>query len=376
MGINGTSFFTLAPFAPSVNSTEFGETTYEWTAPTTMYDAGLRCEPTYLKPDTYGTYESSWGCNFTEGLNGNTTQSADSISMSTGTKRYSARYASAYKDLASTYYINYCPPDRMHTFYVALQENKRRDSDPPNNVTALFCEPVYYAQDVNATVNSKSNKPIRITPLDSKRELTEDIFNITAFEKQLAYGDSLFPNRSDSFPARDAPMYLAQIADKELYMEASSSNLVGLVVTMGNGPLQDYLDWVTMGKAYANTHRLLFALAMTDVLADGANELKQTEGRKFVTIEAVVLEPVFTYVVEGFLAAVITSALFLLYLSQTRSAMIVSDPSTMASIMSLVANNEALLADFKDLDCCVEGELKAAVREKTYKLFEDCGHIR
>lgn len=368
--------YTLAPFEPSsLDASDLDQVDGEWTAPTTLYSLSLTCEPTILQQDTFSTYNSSWGCKFSVGLDGNLTQDADTLGWSSEVKKYSTLYTNTQNRTFATYHIDYCPPDRNHTFYAAFQENKIKEQDPPNNVTAIFCETKYYAQDVNATVDLVTRRPIRTTILGPQRQLTEDIFNMTSFEEQLLWGGSLFQSRGDFLPAKSTPDYTAQLADTEISFSSNSNDMVGLVNTLNKRLLHEYLDWEILSNSYANTYRLLFARAMADVVSSDMTQSKQAEGTTVIRLEAVILEPVFTYIAEGLLAAVSISALILLYLSLTRSVILTNDPNTIASIMSLVAEDQALLANYKDLDCCAERDLKEAVGKRSYKLVEEQDQI-
>ena len=81
-----------------------------------------------------------------------------------------------------------------------------------------------------------------------------------------------------------------------------------------------------------------------------------------------VLEPVFVYIVEGLLGAVSLIAIAILYLMVTRRKNLHFDPSTMAAVMALVADNEPLLSDFQDFDCCSTDQMTQYLSQKRYKL--------
>jgi len=84
-----------------------------------------------------------------------------------------------------------------------------------------------------------------------------------------------------------------------------------------------------------------------------------------------VLEPVFTYIVEGLLGVVSLATIALLYLSLTRERNLRADPSTIASVMSLVADNQSLLSDLQNMDCCTTEEIEERLRLRRYKLVND-----
>jgi hypothetical protein len=71
-----------------------------------------------------------------------------------------------------------------------------------------------------------------------------------------------------------------------------------------------------MKTAYEAAYRVLFVNAMAEVLATNfTTTTKDSPGWRQVESEAVLLEPVFVYLVEGFLGAVSICALILLYMS-------------------------------------------------------------
>jgi hypothetical protein len=147
--------------------------------------------------------------------------------------------------------------------------------------------------------------------------------------------------------------------------------MVALSVGVGDLPLEDYLDWKTLSGSYADAYRLSFARAMVDVLGTEFQSSQNTTGEVRMTTEAVVLEPVFVYIVEGFLGVVSVTTLALLYLTCTRIRKLRTDPNTIASIMAIVSDNQHLLAEFSELDCCTVDDVRDAVGHKRYKLVYD-----
>jgi hypothetical protein len=75
--------------------------------------------------------------------------------------------------------------------------------------------------------------------------------------------------------------------------------------------------------------------------------------------------------VVGFLAVVSVATIALLVLSLTRRRNLRTDPSTIASIMAIVADNHPLLSDFADLDCCTMEDVQKILGDKRYKLVND-----
>ncbi|KAF2626303.1 hypothetical protein BU25DRAFT_471860 [Macroventuria anomochaeta] len=378
--------YTLAPFRPTTNEGASSESQSTWTATTTMYSLDMYCESAPAIRESRGRstsvqYKSSGGCNVTLGLTGNLTQGSNSNSFYSpllNMKDYTAMYIGYWNNGFADWSLDSsCPSDQNATFYAAFAKNKARAEDSPNNVTAIFCYPGYYQQEVNATVDALTQAPLKVVPIGAKEPLKGGIFNQTSFEEQVGSGSSNYNVRGDTMPGSSMPDYLEKIAQTNVSFQTGSQGggvvqpMVGLALAVSNCLLEEYLDWKVLSKSYADAYRLLFARAMVDILGNGFETSDAIVGIHQYTIQAVILEPVFTYIVEGLLGAISIATSVLLYLSITRKRNLRSDPSTIASVMTLVADNDALLADFEELDCCTLNEVWEALAEKRFRLVDD-----
>jgi hypothetical protein len=116
----------------------------------------------------------------------------------------------------------------------------------------------------------------------------------------------------------------------------------------------------------------MFASAMKEVLNTVAfNSSDIITGQTRASTEAILLEPVFVYIVEGLLGAVSLATGVLLYILILRSKGLRFNPSTIAAVMSLVSDDERLVSDFQDLDCCTADRLKSVISHRRYKLIND-----
>lgn len=218
--------------------------------------------------------------------------------------------------------------------------------------------------------------PLNTTPLGERQLLPWYAFNVTWFESVINSGQLGFEVRGDSLPAKVIPTYLETIAGTNLSMNGGFGivqPMVGLAVSANARPMQEYLDWTVLSKSYADAYRLLFSRAMTDIVRNGPNSSKDVKGRQQITTEAVLLEPVFVYIVEGFLGLISLATIALLVISLIRKRNLGSDPNTIASIMAIVADNEPLLNEFADLDCCTVEGVQGSIGHKRYKLVHDQG---
>jgi hypothetical protein len=395
--------YTLAPFQP-LDSQDDAIEQGSFTAPTTMYTLDLYCEDVSHKANnsTRFNYVSSGGCNVSVGLTGN-------LTLGTGKERNDGRAIKQYNGMymgfhnagnADFYLSTLCPKSENTTFFAAFEKTKvvlylylllritakchpqERDEDPPRDVTAVFCRPRYWRQEVSATVDIRTKTPLKVKALADKQPLEWNVFNTTNFESIMNGGS--IPDvtvRSDVVPTFSLPKYGDLVARTNLTV--TSMPMVGLAMGVGTRPLEDYLDWQVLSQAYADAYRLLFVRAMVDVLGSDSNSStealgrqhfessKEVLGEKNVTSEAVSLVPVFVHIVVGFLGVVSLATVALLFLSLTRKRNLRTDPSTIASIMAIVADDELLLSDFADLDCCDMDDVQKIIGQKRYKLYNN-----
>ncbi|KAF2685296.1 hypothetical protein K458DRAFT_365622 [Lentithecium fluviatile CBS 122367] len=370
-----TREYMLAPFSPSTavgaSTEEEAEDSAEWVAPTKMYGLELRCEPA-IKIQTKGwpVYNSTTGCMMMAGPSGNDTVLAGS-GMINAVKPFSTMFAGKWPTESSSVYIDYCPPERNHTFFAAFTRNKERKADPPQNVTAIFCEPFYYEQDVTAVVDSRTKQPTNVTVFGVKQQLPANMFNTTWLEVMMNGGTSSIEVPGDAMPDTVVPSWRGQMLDIDLSYVSDTQPMASMAIIVGNRPLSDYLDWTALADSYQKAWRLLFARAMVDALDVDTPTFEPVIGSRSVISNAVVVEPIFTYIVEGLLGVVSILAMALFFISWTRTTVLHSNPKSLASIMSLVAENETLLADFAKLDCSTLGELQETVKHRTFKLNSD-----
>ncbi|KAI8933098.1 hypothetical protein NX059_009741 [Plenodomus lindquistii] len=379
-----TRNYTLAPTRPSSNTSTRASSHGNWTAPTTMYSVDLYCEPAVASLNPMGrglVANSTNGCSFTYGLDGNLTMGVNKANNSTvlQNKEFTAMYVGYWNPQGFADYSldSACPATSNHTFYAAIQRNKVRDSDPTRDVTSIFCWPMYYQQQVSATIDAKTLVPSEVKPSGNKSALETDLFNTTTFEELMSSSSLGSEVRSDVLPIKAIPDYFDYIGRTNVSLSsgatgaASVQPMVGLALAVSERPLEDYLDWQILAKSYADAYRLMFSRAMRDILDQNFSTTAATAGKVQERMEAVVLEPVFVYIVEGLLGAISLAAMALLYLSITRKKHLKSNPSTIASVMAMVADNQALLTDMEGLDCCTMEGIKDHLGHKRYKLVDD-----
>ncbi|OAL49498.1 hypothetical protein IQ07DRAFT_568465 [Pyrenochaeta sp. DS3sAY3a] len=397
-----TDNYTLAPF--DSKSEIFSESS-TLTTNTTLYSMDLRCEDlkafNTIKKDELEDYvelmthfNDSAGCSVLIGKLNNDTigESIDVNNVTFGSIHYMYRdfrfFFAGYQDTYGTGGTNVfgLPLNSTacnSTMLASFVRNWSNDTDAVNNITGISCRPYYYEQDVEATVDAATKAPREVVYLGEKRSLSEGLFNSSIFEETLYTGFRRSQHRGDSFVGRGMPGYLEYFAKLDRfghYQGEGSSELppmFAMAVATSQHPFEDFLDAQVLKDAFAFTYRILFVRAMVDILdTNFSTSTHEVSGKRSEQTEAVVLNPVFTYLVESLLAIISISAIVLLYISSIKSrshtlAGLRDDPGSLATVMSMAADNTSLLADFEELDCCAKDYLKQQVANEVYRLESD-----
>ncbi|KAF2269432.1 hypothetical protein CC78DRAFT_574995 [Lojkania enalia] len=282
-------------------------------------------------------------------------------------------YAGYWNDIGTAYYYlqGPCPIQANHTFMAAFVKNKVKFSDPPSSVAPIFCEP-FYSQEVNATVDLGSKLPHNIVPLAPKQPLAFEMFNASWFESALNV-DSQKRLVRGQLPTKSMPDFLGRGLPNTLsLMNGAGIDRIrfvsGLAISATKHSLEDYLDPDVLGESFEVAYRILFACFMTDVLNQDFSSAQQNIGQRSVSSEAIILEYIFTLLVEILLGLASIGSLFLFYFLRSRRLNLSSDPNTVASIMALVANSHSLISVFKDFDCCITKDVEQILNHRRFKL--------
>jgi hypothetical protein len=254
-------------------------------------------------------------------------------------------------------------------------ENRKSAEDPPNNATRLFCEPFYYQQEVVATVSAKTQAPINITSKGEKQLLPVEKWNSTFFENQMNAGALNQENRG-ALPLSKWPDSLETLSTYPVSLAPGHSDMTsmaGYMIGAADRPLEELLDPEALKDAYQAAYRIIFARSMTEILDQEFRSTESVSGHLDYLQGTVALVPVFTYIVQGFLGFVSICSMILLIISWRRTWTLSSDPATIASVQSLVAENTALLEDFSKLESLHPVDFEQILKTKKFRL-ESNGH--
>lgn len=388
-----TRDYALAPFRPQEAAERLSNDHRTWTSSTTLYSLDMNCETPGVKvqdeeqwssgftwsPTTVQSSQwvSSNGCGYPTSYYspiGNETIGPNSMldnHSAYDTKEFGSIYIGHYATEWAEYYLeSYCPKTANHTFMAWFFKNKKRAEDPPNKVTRLYCTPSYYEQDVIATIDAETRAPINYTTSSAKRILPAEKWNSTFFEFQMNTGKINEFARGRALPWTVWPDQLETLATYPVSLANYGSLLqpmAGYAVGASQRPLEELLDPHALAAAYQSVYRIVFARSMLEILDQGFTSTANDSGRYDYTAAAIVVVPVFTYIVEGLLGAVALCGIVLLLISLRTEWSLCCDPATIASVASLVADNASLLQLFSKMDRASMEEVEASLKDKKFK---------
>jgi hypothetical protein len=358
-----TRNYTLRPFTPRGPIASAGDS---WTAHTIMYSMSLGCEKAQIagtrnhtwveevllqiRPGTKVLHNMTWsdtseaGFNNSAGCyvswpeqNGAVIGDLSGLNVPTRFKKFSASYMGYFSSIYAAYAQGwktlqdqpFCGILGKGTSFATFTQNKEKKQDPLSNITAIFCRPSYYEQDVEATVDAMTGKLEHVSVIGTKRNISAEVFNTTVFEETLASGIHLVQTRQDNLPLSSLPRYLEKLYDTDL-TPSIASPMMTTVMSVSKDRLQELLDPEKLVRAYEIVYQLFFARAMVDILNPNVSTPSRTKmtGSCRANMEAVVLEPIFTYLVEGLLAITSVAAIVLIYIGYIgrKNRVLVDDP--------------------------------------------------
>ena len=342
-----------------------------WTANTTSYSVDVTCESALLDADMKWT--SSHGCHLPQAFG----PGADVIGIAeTGDiiKKYTPFFAGYSGDGGNVnwYLKPYCPTTASHVFMIALRENRKSADDPPAPMTRLFCETSYHQQNVTATVNQADGNIEFSASIGSKVPLVPGLFNSSIFEYQIS--NAVQQNRvRGALPSYQWPDQRPKLAKLPITIADSfqeMTNIFGMAVGAYPKDFDEYMDAEVLTTAVQAAHRLLFARAMVDVLADGYQESTTVNGAKVYQTEAVRVVMRFAYAVEAVLGVIILMIVALAAVTWCDAVKLRRDPDSLSALMLLVKGQPAILEQFSQHDQSSWALLKAETSGSNYALEE------
>ncbi|KAH0314041.1 hypothetical protein KCU71_g6731, partial [Aureobasidium melanogenum] len=317
--------------------------------------------------ETGRNMSSSWGC-----IYDNNYMNLDASLLNKD--QYSTMYVGYwYEESMDSYLKGQCPQEANRTFLVRWLSGETEglvDKSQPQNVnTTLWCRPFYYQQEVKATVIPPKMHVLDIVPVGPKLSLPSDLINITDFEWSMSQGYEKNNNRG-SYPTSSWPDPKDRIQSNfpELVWNDYLPNLATFALGAYKRPVADYLDAETLQESYQAAYRLLLARKLADILSTDLEHTGTVLATRHYQTQTVVMVPTFVYIVEGLLATTTIIALMIFVIPSWRKTNLVSEPSSIASLMTLTSNDQRMIKATSEKDCATSQELENLFQEARFHL--------
>jgi hypothetical protein len=361
------------PFGPlSVpQSTEAEET---WTGTTQRYIADIDCEePSLWQLEQLDPYvNSTWGCSYP-------VPDITGLSNNSDPRSFELKYIGFYDDDGQAQYSleKYCPSDEPRSFLIQYAETRltseemvslsKEEIRQRSNVTTRYCRSSYYIQDVMATVSIPNMHIIDpIFPISPPRLLSPDIFNITDFEAAMNMETPRSRIRTD-FPAFSWPYQEPFLQQYPLRLEHLTSMAAFAVGSTQELNAELYLDPQYLDNSLRQAYQVVFARQMSQFVSLSLNNTARHPGFRQYSSQAIVVIPAFIYASQAFLGAILMLAAILLLFS-SRTSKLWNDPACISAMMALAAEDDSLLATFRDTDTLSMDQLHAEMASRTFRL--------
>ena len=232
------------------------------------------------------------------------------------------------------------------------------------DVSGIFCRPRYFYTDADITVDATNLGITRSSFIREPKPLTskDKIIDIDIFEQYLA-GARITPLIDAKHFSTRAPTTQVRYEDWNLWYPTGQ---VGYAIGIENKTFDDFGDPKVFGDAMNKTHKLLFNYAVSSLLRN-EEQPQHINGTRMVRKDGIIAVPTVVHLLAGFLSAVAACLAGVFFLSYNRHYNLRSDPDTLATTMSLVAQSPQLLRDFEGADNCPD--IKRCIRRRQYKLW-------
>ena len=372
-----TRDFVAIPFKP-VNSTyeTVSQGNESWTAVTRVYQTSIDCVPANITKvdrgnlytiynDTATFVEADRQSNSPE-YNFTTTNCSWTVTPLSGTATSNLMYIKYDPNglFLSDLEGPACEDKRMFLGVWAksrFPETGSTDID----VAGIYCRPRYSFADVEITVDATNLGITRFSFIGEPKPLTAEdgIIDIDIFEEYLGAGSSRDPGNARIFFSTSAPTTRVRYEDWNLW---SPTRQIGYAIGLENKTFDDFRDPKIFGDAMNKTHKLLFNYAVSSLFRHG-DQPQQVNGTRVIRKEGVVVVTVVAHLLAGFLSVVAVCLAAVFFLSYHRRNNLRSDPDSLATKMSLVAQSPQLLRDFEGTDNCPD--IRRCIKRRRYKLW-------
>lgn len=291
-----------------------------------------------------------------------------------GSSHYTIRYIGWYENARLDYWLSgmYCD-DRFRHQFLAITANDRYYT-VNTTVTAQFCEPSYYKQNITIPISGTTLKPdfSTITEAGPKIELSDAEFNHTAFEYLIGTGVPSVDRLRD-FPDESVLEAYYQVKDRDKDIPWPIENMPAFAVGSSNWTGSDLMDPANQVSAYTAAHQAVFSIAVSKLLAQDSDG---QQGTMTFQVSGIVVSRPISAVVEGLLVVSALLAGAILRYTWKMRTNLSRDASSIARTMQLSQQDEEILRKFSPLDQSDEAELRSAIGQARFETRRAGGETR
>lgn len=353
--------YTTLPFYIE-NDTASTQPDTNWTVSTTKLSTELECWPAKLNHslDTLVLYSNGQGCDVAHAF--------PYEYMMEYFGYYRSEAGDALDPIGDVTKHSTCPPTANSTHQFLALWGKRPDTDLVSDaeITALYCQPHYYKQEVVVTIDAASLKPwgSEVEPLSPRETLSVDEFNSTAFEYLLANGIDPNPIMRD-YPFNNVIEQHGKVGDL-IPAVLDVSNAVGLALAGQNRSLDAYSDPELLQQIYSDVHQFMFSVAVSRLLQN--ETLSNHTASSTYSRHGILVSRVFSAVVEGLLALVAVFTAVLLFLCRKSRTNLNSNPSSIGRLVDVFRSSPDLVDSFHSMGAANGEHLVNAFRHEYFQL--------
>ncbi|UKZ93441.1 uncharacterized protein TrAFT101_008355 [Trichoderma asperellum] len=363
-----TADYAILPFYID-NDPGASQQQLNWTAVTTKLWTELDCWPAAYQRQypatTEWNFQNGQGCNATVSLN------LDSnLAM-----YYVGYHTSPYEDFHLANSV-YCPATENSTHqFLAIWASTTLSSNfsvtPEVNVTALFCQPSYYKQQVvvSITTDDYKSQNTSIQPISPREPLTEKEFNSTSFEFLIATGMPM-EEAPGLIITRDYPFERVVEIEPRLNrtdLNLPVSNMVGYALAGRNEPATPYRDPNALHEAFNRAHKYLFAIAVNKLLINETDVGNSTAVSSFQQ-SGIIVSRLFSAIVEGLLLFVAIFIVSLLWACHKSTSYLNANPSSISRLAAIFRNGSDANKLFRPVDHADEKSLQELFQGDKFRL--------
>lgn len=338
-----------------------------WTASTTQLYTELDCSPaniTITASVVAGThsFHDNTGCNATLTL---------PISGKTHAMKYIGYWSSPYSEDSLAGPDCTFTEERLHSFLAiwsrTYEATSTSSSDFPRfDITALYCQPSYYKQNVTVSVRADSLDldESSVQPVGEREPLSTSEFNSTTFEWLLAHG--MPPEMKDrDFPESFVIEQHAQLGGYNL--SAPISNMIGYALAGKNHTTEEYSDPKLFHQVLEEAHKYLFSLAIDKLLVNQTNFANRTAVTTY-PMRGIIVSRDISAALEALLGFTAIMIILIMWFSYRASSYLHVNPSSVSRIADILRDSPQFLDFFCSVDNADESSLLEATKGHRFRL--------